>query len=247
MLIAILLNSPRDAEPHAVTGFWETWSNPLYQLRLLDALLSLPADTFNFVQLPGKRIVTVEDVSIASPTIKSLAANVQGQTWNSLELFQVLVRLASSDSIEIRNCVREMLDKAIKISAEIVHMGLLQVPVSSENTLTDSIRHLYLVPQDLPWNDIRLEYSRKLLAMFLAGHPNHQLVFMRIWQIEPSYLTNAFRDFYDENNLNITRILDVAQDLKAFIYLFVAFRIVIHLMYVDPGILARGPPIHFRA
>jgi CCR4-NOT transcription complex subunit 1 len=130
MLIAILLNSPRDAEPHAVTGFWETWSNPLYQLRLLDALLSLPPDTFNFVQLPGRRIVTVDDVSIASPTIKSLAANVQGQTWNSLELFQVLVRLAGSESVEIRTCVREMLDKAIKISAEIVHMGLLQVPVS---------------------------------------------------------------------------------------------------------------------
>ena len=129
MLIAILLNSPREAEPHAVTGFWQTWSNPLYQLRLLDALLSLPADTFNFVQLPGRRIVTVDDVSIASPTIKSLAANVQGQTWNSLDLFQVLVRLASSDGVEIRNCVREMLDKAIKISAEIVHMGLLQVPV----------------------------------------------------------------------------------------------------------------------
>ena len=50
--------------------------------------------------------------------------------------------------------------------------------------------------------------------MFLAGHPNHQLVFMRIWQIEPTYLTDAFRDFYDENPLNISRILDVAQDLK---------------------------------
>lgn len=83
MLISILLNSPRNADPHAVTGFWETWSNSLYQLRLLDALLSLPADTFNFVQLPGHgRIVTVDDVSIASPTTKSLAANVHGQTWN---------------------------------------------------------------------------------------------------------------------------------------------------------------------
>lgn len=50
--------------------------------------------------------------------------------------------------------------------------------------------------------------------MFLAGHPNHQLVFMRIWQIKPSYLTDAFRDFYNEDPLNITRILDVAQDLK---------------------------------
>lgn len=130
LLIAILLNCPREAEPHAVTGFWEVWSNPLYQLRLLDALLSLPADTFNFVHLPGRRIVTVDDVSIASPTIKSLAANVQGHTWNSLDLFEVLVRLADSESVDIRNCVREMLDKAIKISAELVHMGLLQVPVS---------------------------------------------------------------------------------------------------------------------
>jgi len=53
MLIAILLNPPRNAEPHAVTGFWEIWSNLLYQLCLLDSLLSLPA--FNFVQLPRHR------------------------------------------------------------------------------------------------------------------------------------------------------------------------------------------------
>ncbi|KAI5983751.1 Not1-domain-containing protein [Pisolithus albus] len=195
LLIAILLNCPRDVEPHAVIGFWGTWKNSLYQLKLLDALLSLPADTFNFVTLPGRRIVTVDDVATASPTIKSLAANVQGHTWNSLDLFEVLVRLADSDNPEIRTQVREMLDKALKISAELVHMGLLQVPNSS-------------------WNDIRLDYSRKLLAMFLAGHPNHQLVFMRLWQIEPSYLTDAFRDFYEESPLNITRILDVAQDLK---------------------------------
>jgi CCR4-NOT transcription complex subunit 1 len=50
--------------------------------------------------------------------------------------------------------------------------------------------------------------------MFLAGHPNHQLVFMRIWQIRPEYLKTAFYGFYDDNPLNITRILDVAQDLK---------------------------------
>ncbi|KAF8644127.1 hypothetical protein AX16_008656 [Volvariella volvacea WC 439] len=194
-LIAILLNCPRDAEPHAVTAFWIAWGNPLYQLRLLDALLSLPSDTFSFVQVPGRRIVTVDDVAVASPTIKSLAANVQGQTWNSLELFQVLVRLSDSDNAEVRHCIREMLDKAIKISAELVHMGLLLVP-------------------DAPWNDLRRDYTKRLLAMFLAGHPNHQLVFMRMWQIDPSLLTNAFREFYDENQLNITRILDVAQDLK---------------------------------
>ena len=129
LLIAILLSCPATANPHAVTGFWQEWSNPLYQLRLLDALLSLPADTFSFVVLPGRKIVTVDDVSGASPTIKSLAANVQGHTWNSLDLFEVLVKLAGSDSQDIRTCVRDMLDKAVRISAELVHMGLLQVPV----------------------------------------------------------------------------------------------------------------------
>ncbi|KAF8510218.1 Not1-domain-containing protein [Hysterangium stoloniferum] len=194
LLIAILLNAPRDVEQHAVAGFWSPWSNSLYQLRLLDALLSLPADTFNFVSLPGRRIVTVDDVSNASPTIKALAANVQGHTWNSLELFEILVILGDSENTEIRTCVREMLDKAVKISAELVHMGLLQV--------------------SKPWNGTQKEYAAKLLGMFLAGHPNHQLVFMRIWQIDPSYLTHSFRDYYNDSPLNITRILDVAQDLK---------------------------------
>ncbi|PCH38713.1 Not1-domain-containing protein [Wolfiporia cocos MD-104 SS10] len=195
LLIAILLNAPREADPHAVTGFWQIWNNSMYQLRLLDALLSLPADTFNFVSLPGHRIVTVDDVNTASPTVKSLAANVQGHTWNSLDLFEVLVRLADADSPGLRNFVRDMLDKAVKISAELVHLGLLQAPYAN-------------------WGEIRLAYTQRLLSMFLAGHPNHQLVFTRIWQIEPTYLTNALREYYDESPQNITRILDVAQDLK---------------------------------
>ena len=129
LLIAILLSCPLEAEHHAVSGFWQTWKNPLYQLRLLDALLSLPSDTFNFVTLPGRRIVSTDDIPATSPSIKGLAANVQVHTWNFLDLFEVLVRLADSESAEVRNFVREMLEKAVKISAEIVQMGLLQVTV----------------------------------------------------------------------------------------------------------------------
>lgn len=147
LLIAILVNSPRDAEKPAVAGFWSNWTNPVYQLRLLDALLSLPSDTFNFVTLPGRRVVTVDDVATASPTIKTLAANVQSHTWNSLDLFEVLVRLGSSENGDVRVFVREMLDKAVRISADIVHMGLLQVPVRSQI--------LCVVPNDSAANSIR--------------------------------------------------------------------------------------------
>jgi hypothetical protein len=58
-----------------------------------------------------------------------LAANVQGHTWNSLDLIETLVRLGDHESADVKLCVREMLDKAVKISAELVHMGLLQVSV----------------------------------------------------------------------------------------------------------------------
>ncbi|KAG8732244.1 hypothetical protein FRC11_014912 [Ceratobasidium sp. 423] len=195
LLIAILLNSPREVPdvPHAVTGFWAPWTNPLWQLRLLDALLSLPNDTFNFVSLPGRRIVTVDDVAGASPTIKALAANVQSHTWNELMLIETLTRLGDEGAPEVQAYVREMMDKAVKISAELVYMGLLQV--------------------SKPWNRTQKEYSSKLLTMFLNGHPNHQLVFMRIWQIEPTYLTKAFGEYYADNALNITRILDILDSL----------------------------------
>jgi CCR4-NOT transcription complex subunit 1 len=130
LLIAILPNTPRDVETPSVHAFWRDWSNMMYQLHLLDALLSLPNDTFNLVSLPGRRIVTVDDVGNASPTIKSLAANVQGHTWNSLDLIETLCRIGDVENLDVRQRVREMLDKAVKISAELVHMGLLQVPVS---------------------------------------------------------------------------------------------------------------------
>jgi hypothetical protein len=80
--------------------------------------------------------------------------------------------------------------------------------------------------------------------MFLGGHPNHQLVFMRIWQIEPSYLTDAFRDFYEESPLNITRILDVAQDLKVGICLIHKS---IFLNYcLDPGVAFASATFRIR-
>jgi CCR4-NOT transcription complex subunit 1 len=129
LVIAILHNCPRDADPHAVVGLWAPWQNTLYQLRVLDALLSLPHDTFSFISLPGRRIVTVDDVAAASSTIKSLAANVQGHSWNSLDLYDVIVPAAGLPSQELRLCVRDMLDKAVKISPELVHMGLLQASV----------------------------------------------------------------------------------------------------------------------
>ena len=57
--------------------------------------------------------------------------------------------------------------------------------------------------------------TARLLSTFLAGHPAHQLVFLRLHQVDRQFLFAALRDFYAESEMNVTRIVDIAQDLKA--------------------------------
>lgn len=61
---------------------------------------------------------------------------------------------------------------------------------------------------------LHTELTARLLSIFLTGHPSHQLVFLRIYQLDRLFLTAALRDFYGESEINVSRILDVAQDLK---------------------------------
>lgn len=135
----------------------------------MDSLLSLPNDTFNFVTLPGRRTVTVDDVAGASPTIKALAANVQGHTWNSLDLIETLVTLGDSDVADTRTSVRELLDKGVRISAELVHMGLLQVPVSYELSCVPD-RDLTLFVRNLG-EQLNMNIPKSCWACFLRGIP----------------------------------------------------------------------------
>jgi CCR4-NOT transcription complex subunit 1 len=66
-----------------------------------------------------------------------------------------------------------------------------------------------------PWSPLHTELLARLLSTFLSGHPSHQLVFLRLFQLVPSFLLAALRDYYAESEMNVTRILDIAQDLKA--------------------------------
>ncbi|KZT56511.1 Not1-domain-containing protein [Calocera cornea HHB12733] len=194
LVVALLLTSPRNVASPAVNGCWSLWSNALFQLRLLDALLSLPADTFSFVALPGRRIITVDEVTTASATIKTLATNIQNHSWNSLDLIEFLVAVVDIEAVEVRLAARELMEKAIKVGPELVEIALLKL--------------------SKPWTTSQSEYVEKLLQVFLAGHPNHQLVLWRVFQTDEAYFMSSLRDFYQASEPNVTRILDIAQDLK---------------------------------
>ncbi|KAG8830433.1 hypothetical protein FRC17_004884 [Serendipita sp. 399] len=121
-LIVTILSEAR----HGVSGFWHNWPNPLYQLRIINALLSLTADTFSFNRLPGRAVITTDDIASASSAFKRLVQNVQKSTWNSLDLFKLLVKLDDTGNHAVKSGVREILNKGRRISAILVLMGLYQ-------------------------------------------------------------------------------------------------------------------------
>ncbi|GJN92641.1 hypothetical protein Rhopal_005676-T1 [Rhodotorula paludigena] len=59
------------------------------------------------------------------------------------------------------------------------------------------------------------ELVAPFLATFLAGHQAHQLVFLRLHHVDRQFISAALCDFYAKSEINVTRIVDVAQDLKA--------------------------------
>ena len=102
---SILLNFLCNANPHAVTGFWETWSNLLYQLRLLDALLSLPADTYTFLDTESWQSMTSLLWVLPSNHQQLMFRDERGIPRNC---FKCWCNFADSESLEIRNCIWEM-------------------------------------------------------------------------------------------------------------------------------------------
>ncbi|GAA6042737.1 hypothetical protein JCM8097_005557 [Rhodosporidiobolus ruineniae] len=207
----------------AISGLWSQWANPLAQFSLLDRLVFLassptpplpPAGANGVAPPPGiaepalnlpalasvHRVVALEDAATSGPTIKALAAQVQSAPWNALELTKTLVRLsgeattAGASNQELAARVHDLLDRGCKANPELVLIALVQI--------------------EKPWNAIHAELTARLLSTFLAGHPSHQLVFLRLHQLDRQFLFAALRDFYGESEMNVTRIIDIAQDLK---------------------------------
>lgn len=194
VLAGILLHAPRNSESQVESALWGTWSHPSRQLHILDGLTSLEQDVFSFAMLPISKVVTTDDTLEASAIVQQAAANVQNSTWNSHSVIETLVRIADWEESGLRQAVNVVLEKAFKSNAELIILGLLQMPQ--------------------PWSTMHQGLARRLFAIFLDGHANHQLVFYRIWQMAPDFLMNGLRSSYADNAMVVGRILDVAQDLK---------------------------------
>ncbi|KAM0787180.1 hypothetical protein ACM66B_006427 [Microbotryomycetes sp. NB124-2] len=179
-----------------VTGLWTPWTHRLHQIGLLDRLLYLTPDLFTFAEVPSiRRAVAPEHVASASSAVKAAASSVMGSSWNCVELVHTLVKLGDGQvGDEASNRAHDLLDRGCKSNPELVYAALVQA--------------------EKPWSGLVSELVTRLSAVFLAGHPSAQLALLRLWQTDPNLLGNALRDLYAESELNISRIVDIASELK---------------------------------
>lgn len=127
LFLALLLNPPQSPSPPIAGLLSHTWSNPLPQLVLIDRLLSLPSDTFNFSALPSpQRSLTRDDVADAP-------LGFVNSTWNCKDIFEVCRQAAASEDAGVREKSNDILEKGVKVAPELVALGMVQATVSSSH------------------------------------------------------------------------------------------------------------------
>ncbi|CAG8526473.1 8493_t:CDS:10 [Ambispora leptoticha] len=181
----------KDQQPFPLNVFWGRWTNIDGQFSVLRCISNAPIEIFNINEMHTRRVLTMEDFVTSGANVKSLAPMLTSQSWNSLDFIETLIKLADSEFFEK---VRDLFDKASKQTPELVVLGLAQV--------------------HKPWSPMHQELINKLLSMFLISHSSSTLVLTRLWQVNPTLFIEGCLDLYKKDAMHISRILDIAQDLK---------------------------------
>lgn len=95
-----------------------------------------------------------------------------------------------------------LLESGIQQSPELLVIGLASIKVT---------------------NPVHQEYLSKLLLAFFAGHPNSVFVISRLWMISQPLIVNGLAQLYNKDHGLISRILDIAQDVKVIILFLLCF------------------------
>lgn len=190
------------ASPAAAQALWGDWISPARQLSLLERLLFLPPDLLPLGNLPDlQKVVSASDIVNANPTVRSIAQTVMASPWNCTDLHDALVRhaaaLGEQDDPAVQPLLIDVLDRGIKVAPELVLLGMVQL--------------------DGPRNQLQSSTIARLMSSFFNAAPKHQLVFYRLWQMDPSLVASVFQDAYAESELNVARIVDIAHELHILI------------------------------
>ncbi|XP_054566170.1 CCR4-NOT transcription complex subunit 1 isoform X5 [Eptesicus fuscus] len=174
---------------------YRPWKNAEGQLSFIQHSLINP-EIFCFADYPCHTVVI--DILKAPPEDD----NREIATWKSLDLIESLLRLAEVGQYEQ---VKQLFSFPIKHCPDMLVMALLQINSS--------------------WHTLRHELISTLMPIFLGNHPNSAIILHYAWHGQgqsPSIrqlIMHAMAEWYmrgeQYDQAKLSRILDVAQDLKA--------------------------------
>ncbi|NP_001264062.1 CCR4-NOT transcription complex subunit 1 [Gallus gallus] len=182
-------------EVFPVNAIYRPWKHAEGQLSFIQHSLINP-DIFCFADYPCHAVTT--DILKAPPEDD----NREIATWKSLDLIESLLRLAEVGQYEQ---VKQLFSFPIKHCPDMLVLALLQINTS--------------------WHTLRHELISTLMPIFLGNHPNSAIILHYAWHGQgqsPSIrqlIMHAMAEWYmrgeQYDQAKLSRILDVAQDLKA--------------------------------
>jgi len=181
---------PPDMFP--VELFYRHWDNVDGQFSLIQQILKCP-DIFCFADYPYHSVTV--DVLKAAPEGDSKEA----QTWRSLNIVELLLHMAERG---FYSPVQEIFKWPIQHCPDVLVLALLQI--------------------NPPITMLRQELLSTLMPIFLGNHPNSAVILHHAWHANnvkiKTIIMHAMAEWYirgDHDQTRLSRILDVAQDLKA--------------------------------
>ncbi|KAI8608596.1 CCR4-Not complex component, Not1-domain-containing protein [Chytriomyces sp. MP71] len=184
----------KDIFKFPIQAFLGPWQNPKSQLSFLKHALFSAPELFSFpLQLGNARRVLSDQILMG----KQVPAALSNLPWNNLDLLETLVTLSETTGVEGLEDVKGLFDVAVQQSAEIVLIGLAQIPP--------------------PWTPLQKEVASALVIMFLAGNNSSAgFVISILWQIAPSLVLAGLMHLYNKDPAtHLGRILDIVQEVKA--------------------------------
>ncbi|XP_063168949.1 CCR4-NOT transcription complex subunit 1 isoform X3 [Candoia aspera] len=182
-------------EVFPVDLIYRPWKHAEGQLSFIQYSLINP-EIFCFADYPCHTVAT--DILKAPPE----EDNREIATWKSLDLIESLLRLAEVGQYEQ---VKQLFSFPIKHCPDMLVLALLQINTS--------------------WHTLRHELISTLMPIFLGNHPNSAIILHYAWHGQgqsPSIrqlIMHAMAEWYmrgeQYDQAKLSRILDVAQDLKA--------------------------------
>ena len=172
------------------------WNNADGQVSLLAQMLK-NTDLVCMADYPHHPINVEILKSPPEPDNKKLA------NWKCLGLLETLLSLLQAGGAQVYGQVQELLKEPMQHCPDVLVLGLLQLHAQQ------------------PMSKLKQELLASLIPVFLSNHPNSAIILHHAWHAPAppikSLVMHAMAEWYmraEHDQSRLSRILDVAQDLK---------------------------------